>query len=522
MSNLNRAKKLEGRAKQRKHKIHNKGMANLHTNIAQKNAISAEKILGKIDSIRKQSERVYLKPGEHSPENSQEFAGPRGGRFYNVSGKVEHPLDFMREESQKTSNEDLNAETYAFLRSESNNWRKQSMAFKSNKEDETVAWLLNDGLDELRSNPNEKVRFIKSERGLENFCAYNEDTTKNMIYIDILTSSPQNQVGRSTRRAGGGNKLLYDVIKEGLDNGFTSVGLLTLDKAKSYYLQNGFEQYRPEGYRWNEGKLIMNKENMLKFVQNHEAKLGKDDDTEPIAVSERYFMIQKDFGVVASINTPTYGGAGINEKARINNRIKAILGKSLSSIEGEAKQVIPKTPTQKRVLGTVEQFLDKYLDEETTIQKFLGGYRKLALLSKSFSGPEFDNLLDLAKSVNNFKGYNIKLSIDADRLDKVIMIDSVAHNLHKIKFQEGHSLYKELDELASISKSIGETDRDDRLLLLQSPVYNKSKIESLGIKVLQKSSISLWGLYEKAIKVGVEKLSNKELILLREFVWSKI
>ncbi len=80
MSNLNRAKKLEGRAKQRKHKIHNKGMANLHTNIAQKNAISAEKILGKIDSIRKQSERVYLKPGEHSPENSQEFAGPRGGR----------------------------------------------------------------------------------------------------------------------------------------------------------------------------------------------------------------------------------------------------------------------------------------------------------------------------------------------------------------------------------------------------------------------------------------------------------
>jgi len=173
-------------------------------------------------------------------------------------------------------------------------------------------------------------------------------------------------------------------------------------------------------------------------------------------------------------------------------------------------------------LGTVEQFLDKYLDEEITIQKFLGGYRKLALLSKSFSGPEFDNLLDLAKSVNNFKGYNIKLSNDADRLDKVIMIDSVAHNLHKIKFQEGHSLYKELDELASISKSIGETDRDDRLLLLQSPVYNKSKIESLGIKVLQKSSISVWGLYEKAIKVGVNRLSNKELVILREFIWSKI
>ncbi len=237
------------------------------------------------------------------------------------------------------------------------------------------------------------------------------------------------------------------------------------------------------------------------------------------AILDKIDDIQKECCVVADTFTPTYGGG--SDKKKIQDRIKSILGKSIPEIQGEAKQVVPKTKTQKKILGHVEQFLEKYLDEEQTIQKFLNGYRKLAILSKSFSGAEFDSLLDIAESINLFKNYHIKMGNYSDRIDKVLFIDSVAHNLHKIKFADGMSLYKQLDELADISKSFGEENRMDRLLLLQSPTENKNKLESLGIQVLSKG-MSLWNLYNKAIKVGVENLSNKELIILREFIWSHI
>jgi hypothetical protein len=231
--------------------------------------------------------------------------------------------------------------------------------------------------------------------------------------------------------------------------------------------------------------------------------------------------ISKDIGIVADVNTPTYGGGGSDAK-RIQDRIKMILGKSIPEIHEEAKQVKPKSRVQAKILGDVEQFLDKYLDDADLVQKFLDGYKKLALLSKSFSGQEFDELLDIAKSISDKKQFDIRLPSNADRIDKVIFIDSTAHNLHKVKLEDGRSLYKQLDELASISKSIGEKNRDDRLLLLQAPTSNKSKLDSLGVHILQKSAFSVWNLYEKAIKIGVEKLSNKELVILREFLWSKI
>ena len=116
-------------------------------------------------------------------------------------------------------------------------------------------------------------------------------------------------------------------------------------------------------------------------------------------------LTQKDMGCVADTFTPTFGGG--NEKERIKGRITAILGKSIGTIHDEAKQVIPKTKTQKRILGDIEQFLDKYIDQEQVIQRFLKGYQKLALLSKSFAGQEFNELLDIAKAVNNFKDFRI-------------------------------------------------------------------------------------------------------------------
>ncbi len=115
-----------------------------------------------------------------------------------------------------------------------------------------------------------------------------------------------------------------------------------------------------------------------------------------------------------------------------------------------------------------------------------------------------------------------------DRIDKVLIIDFIAHQLHKIKNSENKSLYCQLDELADISKMAGENIRQDRLLVLQSPSYNVNSLKSLGqIEILQKGkflekSKSLWKLLEKSIREGVEKLSNEEIILLREFIYAKI
>jgi hypothetical protein len=161
------------------------------------------------------------------------------------------------------------------------------------------------------------------------------------------------------------------------------------------------------------------------------------------------------------------------------------------------------------------------------IQNFISEYEKMAILSKGYADKDLGQLFVLAKSVNQWKEFHLSVPQEINRLEQVIFVDSVAHNLHTQKFPDGSSLYKQLDELADISKSIGEDSRDDRLLLLQS-MQNARKVEEYThLNVLQKGAFfekskSLWALFEKAIKLGVKKLNNNELILLREWVYSKI
>jgi hypothetical protein len=189
-----------------------------------------------------------------------------------------------------------------------------------------------------------------------------------------------------------------------------------------------------------------------------------------------------------------------------------------------------KTELQDKILGTIDTFekaLNDELVKEETIQEFLKGYQRLSLLSKSYSNEEVESLEEIAKEVNIYKGFGIEPIEDGDRLNKVIFIDSVAHNLHQYKNNNGYALYKQLDELADISKSAGEQYREDRLLILDNPA-NVSKLEGLSkMDIIQKGNLldkskSFWRLFEKAIKEGVERLSDKELVALREWLFSKV
>lgn len=174
--------------------------------------------------------------------------------------------------------------------------------------------------------------------------------------------------------------------------------------------------------------------------------------------------------------------------------------------------------------------LAKSLDEEFLIDKFLKGYKKLAVFSKSLDNDSLNQIYKDSQTINNIKGLSIQDLIEEERLDKVIYIDSVAHALHQDKFENGTSRYKILDDLADISKAIGEKNRMDRLILLNNPM-GKNNLSNLagGVQVLLKGngpslekSNSFWRIFEKYLKFGREKLSDQELILMREWLYVKV
>lgn len=114
-----------------------------------------------------------------------------------------------------------------------------------------------------------------------------------------------------------------------------------------------------------------------------------------------------------------------------------------------------------------------------------------------------------------------------DRLDMVIFIDSIAHMLHQEK------CYPTLDDLAEISKDMGETSRPDRLLVLKGDGAAVARLEALqpivavGLGDIHKGNTleqgrSYWKLMERAIRHGVEKLSNEEVVTLREWCYARI
>jgi ribosomal protein S18 acetylase RimI-like enzyme len=220
------------------------------------------------------------------------------------------------------------------------------------------------------------------------------------------------------------------------------------------------------------------------------------------------------------------------------NGFKRVMGRIHSLELGKQDVKIDKSDldffNQQASLARRESFLELIKMGNSNIQKsysewvgknevnvFLKGYRELAMVGSGFPESQLDVLYSVADNVNDTLELKVKLDY-SDRLAKVISIDSVAHALHQDKFSDGTSRYQILDELAGISKSRGEENRIDRLLVLDGKDPNSL---NQSIAIIQKgveSSQSFWNLMVKAIKSGTKILSDDEVVVLREWVYSRI
>ena len=219
--------------------------------------------------------------------------------------------------------------------------------------------------------------------------------------------------------------------------------------------------------------------------------------------------------------------------------------------EKEDDEEVEKSPSnlKTKLLSGIEHFLEKYKEAEphntiskskesanigsgsdnitleSTLNTFLKGYERLAYLGNDLNDKKLSSLYNLADDINKSKQFNLSLD-ESSRLEKVISIDSVAHNLHKQKNEDGSSQYQLLDELADISKSFGERERNTRLIIVNDPTKVENVEKLLNLEILQKGVLEksgrFWKMFEKAIRVGVEKLSDYEVIALREWIYAKI
>jgi hypothetical protein len=105
----------------------------------------------------------------------------------------------------------------------------------------------------------------------------------------------------------------------------------------------------------------------------------------------------------------------------------------------------------------------------------------------------------------------------------ILISDFIAHSLHQISKKSNPRRWPVLDELADISKDFGEIDRTDRLLILADQSNDINRLNNL--QVITKSlddGNRYWKMMTKAIKNGVNALSDDEVVVLREWVYSRI
>ncbi len=458
-----------------------------------------KKILNSIDSLLLK-ERIYIAEESQAPKGAVVQTGKRGGKYYESERKksyksfVPQIKDLLTLSEKDTLNKE---ELTKFYNSKIRNFPTNTLPINIRGWADDAKDIFTDVLNNALLYKTDTTRFylVKSKRGLEGGVVFYEEPKD--IYVGYLTTSPWNIDHLKSRVEGVGSNLLAKVFKIALEKN-KKVTLTSLTRAFPFYEKIGF---KGKGY-----DLTIDTDAMRAFLMKFELKgqkIEKENDLQSL------YDLESKYGVLCS------------KKLSILNKISKLHESKIDEIEEEAEEKEPKTELQEKILGTVENF------EEKMIQNFINEYEKLAILSKEYSNKDLGQLFILAKSVDKWKNFNLSMPQEIDRLEQVIFIDSVAHNLHKQKFSDGTSLYKQLDDLADISKSIGENSRDDRLLLLRS-IQNARKVsEYAHLDVLQKSSLlekskSLWSLFEKAIKIGIEKLSNKEIILLREWIYSKI
>jgi len=260
--------------------------------------------------------------------------------------------------------------------------------------------------------------------------------------------------------------------------------------------------------------------------------------------------IRKEFATMSMISVPTFGGYQKTREVKKQQILKSIeeaLDKSLNEITFKK----PTTPLQRKILGKIEHYLDLQQEDETKspeeeiadleerktvfvkdvgevilrksydsnnleVIKFLIGYRDLAFQGLKYPNNELDRLYKMSISLSQKEPNDI-----TTRLDKVIFIDSVAHNMHQEKDIDGKSKFLILDELAECAKSKGEINRDERLIALASDSDVKDKLKKLnsGLSIMQKQQTrkEIIQLKQEFKVNGIESLSNKEMCQLNRY-----
>lgn len=422
------------------------------------------------DELTKQ-EKIYFQPekGEKAPEETDIKIGPKGGKYY-ISEEVTPEVEPKKDKIDFTMR---------WISDKDKKWGRYRLWITlSNKERniiEVIAPSLSEALQECRSR-SWKVRKAKVLK-----------STKKEASLDkSLINNNEDNSSSSFQKTNNSEKELESIKKTASE--------LT-------FIKHGHPQ-------------------AITILRNQLSKMGYETDVDYAksemitnASKETVLNLIPEYAKFA-YTVETFQKSEDNE-IKLEDIKKAVNEILLKSGEKNVEDLISKT----------DKFIEKY-NEDILVNDFLGGYKQLAMLGKDFPDTKLQKLFLLAEHINIIKSLGRELK-SVDRLDMVISIDDCAHQLHIIsKKNTPNSLYPILDELAGISKELGEINRDDRLLLLnESPPDIISKFNEL--EIFQKGNLfeqgrSYWKLLEKAIKFGTEKLTDTECIILREWIFSRI
>lgn len=247
--------------------------------------------------------------------------------------------------------------------------------------------------------------------------------------------------------------------------------------------------------------------------------------------------IKKEFGSISGVSTPTFNKPDSKE---IRDKIDKLINKSVGEISEEAHPHKVKSELQHKVLGKIKYFerkqlqgkiseivknLEYILNNEQKVDKFIKGYERLILVPQLVNTDGLNSIFQIAKEVNLIKEYHSPIIIKEITNSNIMAgINETALMLYDIRTSSGDRLYNRLSELEDLTRCLSKS-QDHIKLQAEENRGRLEQITNMDImykgKLLEKS-LSFWRLFEISIKHGVEKLDNKNLILLREWLYAKI
>lgn len=522
--------------------------------------------------------KVYIKAGQHAPKGQQSYRGAKGGFYYLTGQQDEKELEERasagKQQVEAAPNEEKLQENNMGEKEKVQNQKLLEQAIATKKRGDEQPTHIEQKLDtSINSASGDGV--IRSPKG-----KYKIEPVKGIIEkakaVEVVGNKEEQlkPLGKiyNVKVYGTNNKMKEGYIgmnkpaseavkvKTNIDN-----DEIIVSKNKPSTMKNTIKHEVVENDLMNKKKMPYKEAHEIALEsEGGDMKKGMElSPEEEIAIGMKEELEHKDITGGDPETTRKIVNAHLKEDPHYYSKLIQV--GLIKKQEGENKDA-SKDGIKRRLLGDIHHFLQKYEENElnksdkqalTDVKKaieslslyktsceqnntlenvnstlcerevdvFLKGYETLAYLGNDLSDERLWTIFTKAIDINDEKHFGISMD-NSDRIGRIISVDAVAHALHQNKNSDGSSQYEILDELAGISKSLGEKDRSTRLLVLQDP-SNVAEIEKLlKLEVLQKGELEksgkFWRLFEKAIRFGLSKLSNFELIALREWIYAKI